>query len=194
MDPKCMPRRRRRQREHASEFDRDAVCRSRDGLIPRSTSYGCTRCVSPLFTCALLSTVPVAAQVSEAEPSNTVAGTTLGNAGGVLTGEIVNRYNAYDQVHGLYIPAKDGDEPQIRECGRCQEPNGSEAAFCMRCGCALKGESAADLEGGVEDDVKRSYAQTHPSDTNTKDKLDALDDPDVKTALLTRRGTSDMRL
>jgi len=58
--------------------------------------------------------------------------------------------NAYDEMHGLYVPEEDGDEPQVRECGRCQELNEPEAAFCMRCGYALKGESATDFEADVE--------------------------------------------
>ncbi|MBV0924528.1 tyrosine-type recombinase/integrase [Halomicroarcula limicola] len=103
--------------------------------------------------------------------------------------------NAYDEMHGLYVPEEDSDEPEIRECGRCQELNEPEAAFCMRCGYALKGESAADFEAEVEDDVKQDYAETGPEDTSTQEKIDTidnlLDDPDVKTALLERMGTAE---
>lgn len=103
--------------------------------------------------------------------------------------------NAYDEIHGLYEPEEEGDEPQVRECGRCQELNEPGAAFCMRCGYALRGESAADFEADVESDVKRDYADTDPEDTTTKAKLDTiddlLDDPEVKTALLERMGAAE---
>ncbi len=103
--------------------------------------------------------------------------------------------NAYDEMHGLYVPEEEGDEPQVRECGRCQELNEPEAAFCMRCGYALKGESAAGFEADVEEDVKQDYAETDPEDVTTKEKIDTiddlLDDPDVKTALLERMGASE---
>lgn len=98
-------------------------------------------------------------------------------------------------MHGLYVPEEEGDEPQVRECGRCQELNEPEAAFCMRCGYALKGETAADFEADVDEDVKQEYAETDPGDTATKEKLgtidDFLDDPDVKTALLERMGKAE---
>ncbi len=100
--------------------------------------------------------------------------------------------NAYDHMHGLYVPEEDSNEPQVRECGRCQELNEPKAAFCMRCGYALKGETAADFEAHTEADVKESYAETDPADTDVKGKIDALDqlldDPELKAALLDRYG------
>lgn len=90
----------------------------------------------------------------------------------------------------MYVPEEDGDGPQIYGCGRCQELNEPDTAYCMRCGYALEGESAADFEAGVEVDMKQDYADTDPEDATTKEKIDTiddlLDDPDVKTALLER--------
>ncbi|GAB7009038.1 hypothetical protein [Halorubrum trueperi] len=100
--------------------------------------------------------------------------------------------NAYDEMHGLYVLEEDSDEPQVRRCGRCQELNEPGAAFCMRCGFALDQETAGELEEEAGTDMKESYRETHPDDMDTQDKLDALDDllddPDVKTALLSRIG------
>jgi len=96
--------------------------------------------------------------------------------------------NAYDQMHGLYEPDEDEQEPDVVECPRCQELNESDAAFCMRCGFALDQETAAEFEERVESDVKQDYRDTDPEDTDTLEKLDALDglleDPEVKAALL----------
>ncbi|WP_348613014.1 tyrosine-type recombinase/integrase [Halobaculum rarum] len=103
--------------------------------------------------------------------------------------------NAYDAMHGLVDPEEDTDEPQVRKCGRCQEINEPEAAYCMRCGYALKGMSAADFEAEAENDVKQDYAETDPEDASTKEMIDAidslLDDPEVKTALLERMSTAE---
>ncbi|WP_416839113.1 tyrosine-type recombinase/integrase [Haloferax sp. DFSO52] len=100
--------------------------------------------------------------------------------------------NAYDAMHGLYVPEEDGDEPRVQTCGRCQELNEPSSFYCSRCGFALGDETAADFEAEVATDVKRSYAQTDPDDTETQAKIDALDslldDPEVKTALLRRMG------
>lgn len=103
--------------------------------------------------------------------------------------------NAYDEMDGLYKPEEEGAEPQVQECSRCRELNEPDAAFCMRCGYALRGESAADFEADVESDVKQDYAETDSEETTTKAKLDTiddlLDDPDVKTALLERSGAAE---
>jgi integrase len=103
--------------------------------------------------------------------------------------------NAYDAMHGLYDPEEDGHEPQIRECGRCQELNEPEAAFCMRCGYALDGRSAADFESGIESDLREDYGDMDPEDVDTREKLEAmnelLSDPDIKTALLEHLAESD---
>lgn len=103
--------------------------------------------------------------------------------------------NAYDELHGLYEPEEDGDEPQVRKCGRCQELNEPNAAYCMRCGYALRGKAAADFEAEVEDDLKQDYAVTDPENVTTKQKVDTIDDllkdPEVKTALLERMGATE---
>ena len=95
--------------------------------------------------------------------------------------------NAYDQLHGLYEPDEDGEEPDVIKCPRCSELNQSGAAFCMRCGFALDQETAAEIETKVQADVKRDYRNTDPEDVETMNKLDTLDelldDPDVKNAL-----------
>jgi len=96
--------------------------------------------------------------------------------------------NAYDELHGLYVPDEEGDTPKVRECGRCQELNESNASFCMRCGYALGGRSAADFESGIESDLQHDYADMDPQDEDTREKLAAMNellrDPDVKSALL----------
>lgn len=46
----------------------------------------------------------------------------------------------------------------------------------MRCGLAFDQETAGELEEEAGTDMKESYRETHPEDTDTQDKLDALDD------------------
>ncbi len=58
--------------------------------------------------------------------------------------------NAYDQMHGLYEPDEDGDEPNITECPRCEELNEADATFCMRCGQALDIDAAEEVESAQE--------------------------------------------
>lgn len=96
--------------------------------------------------------------------------------------------DAYDQLHGLYQPDEDEDEPDVVECPRCQELNEPDAAFCMRCGFALDQETAAELQQRVESDIKQDYRETDPNDEDTMDRLEMLDNllenPEVKQALL----------
>jgi site-specific recombinase XerD len=103
--------------------------------------------------------------------------------------------NAYDQMHGLSVPEDEGDEPQIRECARCQELNDFSASYCMRCGYALDGPSAADFEAKIESDIQGDLADMRPDDAETRAKLDAmtdlLADPDVKSALLAHMAETD---
>ena len=103
--------------------------------------------------------------------------------------------NAYDQMHGLFVPEEEGDESKVRECARCQELNDSSAAYCMRCGYALKGRSAADFEAKIESDIQGDLADMQPDDAETRAKFDAmtdlLADPDVKTALLSHLAETD---
>lgn len=62
----------------------------------------------------------------------------------------------------------------------------------MRCGFALGHETAGELEVETDADMKESYRERHPRDTDTQDKLDILDDllddAEVKSALLSRMG------
>ena len=51
-------------------------------------------------------------------------------------------------------PEEDGGEPQVRECGRCQERNEPGAFYCSRCGYALDSETTAELEDETTSDVK----------------------------------------
>ena len=99
--------------------------------------------------------------------------------------------NAYDQLHGLSEPEEDDDGPDVIECPRCEELNESDALFCMRCGFAIGSESA-EIMHTVETDMQDSYRETPPEETETMDKLDALDslldDPEVKTALIKHMG------
>jgi site-specific recombinase XerD len=96
--------------------------------------------------------------------------------------------NAYDQMHGLYEPEEDEEEPDVQECQRCEELNEPDAVFCQRCGFALDPDRAASFED-VTEDMKQDYADTDP-EGEQQDKLDALDDllddPEVKAALLDR--------
>ena len=58
--------------------------------------------------------------------------------------------NAYDQMHGLYEPDDDEQEPDVIECPRCEELNEHDAAFCMRCGQALDIDAAEEVETAEE--------------------------------------------
>jgi integrase len=96
--------------------------------------------------------------------------------------------NAYDQMHGLYEPDEDEEQPDVVECPRCDELNEPGAAYCMRCGFALDQETAAELEDQVEDDMKDDYRQIDPDDVESAELVDALgealEDPEAKTKLL----------
>lgn len=96
-------------------------------------------------------------------------------------------------MHGLFVPEEDGDEPQVRECDRCDELNEPDAAYCRRCGFALDPERVESFEEEVSDDVKADYRDTEPGD-DKQDKLDTLDDllddPEVKAALLEKMSES----
>lgn len=96
--------------------------------------------------------------------------------------------NAYDEMHGLYEPEEDDDGPDVKECGRCQELNEPDAAYCSRCGFAIDQETAADFEEQMDRDLKEDYRKTDPRDEGTLEKLDeldeVLDDPEVKALLL----------
>ena len=96
--------------------------------------------------------------------------------------------NAYDQMHGLYEPDEEEQEPDVIECPRCEELNEPSAAFCMRCGFALDQETAAELEEQVDADMKEDYRNIDPNDIESAELLDALgealEDPEAKAKLL----------
>lgn len=75
--------------------------------------------------------------------------------------------------------------PEI--CPTCGEILGPNAKACEACGevFTLDAKQAKDQ---IESDMKRSYKETEPGDTETMEKIDALDDllndTEVKAALL----------
>jgi len=95
--------------------------------------------------------------------------------------------NQYDQLHGLYEPDEEEEEPDVIECPRCEKLNEPTATFCMRCGFGLDQERADDIETEVESKTKESYKQVDPEDTDTQEKIEQvdalLDDPEVKALL-----------
>jgi len=102
-----------------------------------------------------------------------------------LSGRDIDR--AYDEMHGLVEPDEEEEQPDVKKCGRCGELNEPEATFCMRCGFGIDQEKAAEVETGVEDDIKDSYAETAPDDEETQDAISDLDDvmdhPAIKEAI-----------
>lgn len=82
--------------------------------------------------------------------------------------------DAYGRMHGLVDPEEDENGPQVVKCPRCEELNRPEARFCSRCGMALDVEAASSVEAAQER-VKESYKQVDPEDTETIEKLEALD-------------------
>jgi site-specific recombinase XerD len=94
--------------------------------------------------------------------------------------------DSYDQLHGLYEPDEDEQQPDVVECPRCSELNQPEATFCMQCGFGLDQETAEQFEAKTDEDIKQDYQDIEPGD-NLADKLETLDslmdDPDVKSFL-----------
>lgn len=73
-------------------------------------------------------------------------------------------------------------------CGASLDPN---AKACAACGAAFTPD-AHSTQQQLQDNMKESYKQTDPEDTETMGKLDQLDDlledPEVKAALLEKLG------
>jgi integrase/recombinase XerD len=73
-------------------------------------------------------------------------------------------------------------------CGASLDPN---AKACSSCGAAFTPD-AHSTQQRLQDDMKESYKQTDPEDTDTQEKIDTLDnlldDPEVKAALLEKLG------
>ncbi|MFB6255565.1 MAG: tyrosine-type recombinase/integrase [Haloplanus sp.] len=96
---------------------------------------------------------------------------------------------AAEEAAGIRDPEPQSSlSPDICHCG---EPLPDAAAACPRCGTVYRPDAQAAKEQ-IQDDLKRSYAETDPEDTDTQEKLDALDDllddPEVKAALLKKIG------
>lgn len=58
--------------------------------------------------------------------------------------------NAYTSLHGLAPADEDDHEDTVQECPRCEELNEPDDQFCSRCGHALDGDAAAELETAQE--------------------------------------------
>jgi len=92
---------------------------------------------------------------------------------------------AAEAAAGIREPDEESTlSPEICHCG---EPLPGDAKACPRCGTVFAPDAQAAKET-VEDDLKESYKQTEPGDTDTQEKIDELDDllddPEVKAALL----------
>jgi len=96
---------------------------------------------------------------------------------------------AAEEAAGIREPEESGSlSPDICHCG---EPLPDTAKACPRCGTVYAPDAQA-AQGQIQDEMKESYKQTDPEDTDTQEKLDTLDDllddPKVKTALLEKLG------
>lgn len=92
---------------------------------------------------------------------------------------------AAEEAAGIREPDNESIlSPDICHCG---EPLPKGAKACSRCGTIYTPDAKA-VEDQIDDQIKESYKQTDPSDTDTQEKIDhldeLLDDPDVKAALL----------
>ena len=76
-------------------------------------------------------------------------------------------------------------------CPTCDTQVEPDAKACSACGTIFAPNAQAAQEQ-IQDEMKESYKQTDPEDTDTQEKLDTLDelldDPEVKTALLEKLG------
>jgi integrase len=72
-------------------------------------------------------------------------------------------------------------------CDVCNEPLPANAKACSRCGTVYTPD-AKSAEEQIQSDMKDSYREADPEDSDTMQKIDQLDDlledPDVKAALL----------
>lgn len=92
---------------------------------------------------------------------------------------------AAEEAAGIRDPEQESSlTPDVCHCG---EPLPAGAKACPRCGTAYTPD-AKSTQKQVQQDMKETYKQTDPEDTDTQEKVDALDglleDPDVKAALL----------
>lgn len=118
-----------------------------------------------------------------------------GDAPGSNVMETTYRHLSDDDAIGHAVAKYHGEEPEKESgltpesCGTCGEILDPNAKACPNCGDVITPDAKAAQEQ-IEDQVKGSYAETDPDDTDTMDKIDTvdelLDDPDVKQALLER--------
>ena len=92
---------------------------------------------------------------------------------------------AAESAAGIREPDEESTlSPEVCHCG---EPLPAAAKACPRCGTVYAPDAQAAKET-VEDNLKESYKQADPSDSDTMEKIDELDDllddPEVKAALL----------
>ena len=92
---------------------------------------------------------------------------------------------------GKREPSEDDSPLTPDVCNVCGESLPPQAKACPGCG-SVYAPDARDAQEQVQDQMKESYKQTDPEDTDTQEKLDTLDDlledPEVKTALLEKLG------
>ena len=90
------------------------------------------------------------------------------------------------KMHGLDVEEEETDSIGPVECPRCGFEEKREAHFCSRCGQAMRAEAAAGV-ADAQANVKQSYAETDPEDTETMDRVDSVDElleiPGVKELL-----------
>jgi hypothetical protein len=92
---------------------------------------------------------------------------------------------AAEEAAGIREPEQESSlSPDVCHCG---EPLPTGAKACPRCGTVYTPD-AKSAQDQVQQDMKETYKQTDPEDTDTQEKVDALDelleDPDVKAALI----------
>lgn len=92
-----------------------------------------------------------------------------------------------EEAAGIRDPEEAEESPLTPDVCICGEPLPKAAKACSRCGAVYTPDAHA-VADQLDADVKQSYAQTHPEDTSTQDKVEVLDnllaDPEVKQALL----------
>lgn len=91
----------------------------------------------------------------------------------------------------------EGREPETdspltpEKCPTCGEIMDPGAKACSACGTVFTPD-AKSVEDNIDTDVKQSYAETDPDDSDQQDKIsqldDLLEDPEVKQALLEKIG------
>jgi integrase len=90
-----------------------------------------------------------------------------------------------------YDVEKDDSALTPPTCLTCNEPLPGSAKACPSCGAVYTPDAKASQDE-MQDDVKDSYKQTDPEDTEMQEKIDTLDDllddPKVKAALLEELG------